>query len=172
MASSLALYSLKSQKCCWPCRGNSWYATFILKAAKRVVLEFAPSLCEALTLVSSPLCIVLQTNRCLGATCKTVLKCKFNVSTKDKMQTKKHCKVREFHHVSQFQKDTKNTNPFCKLLCFTEFHSWEISGLFVLHVIYALYSMFSVLTTNIKMSRSQILTLNGHFVRYVFLVAH
>lgn len=102
MASSLALYSLKSQKCCWPCRGNSWYATFILKAAKRVVLEFAPSLCEALTLVSSPLCIVLQTNRCLGATGKTVLKCKFNVSTKDKMQTNKHCKVREFHHVSQF----------------------------------------------------------------------
>lgn len=112
MASSLALYSFKSQKCCWPCRGNSWYATFILKAAKRVVLEFAPSLCEALTLVSSPLCIVLQTNRCLGATGKTVLKCKFNVSTKDKMQRNKHCTVREFHHVSQFQKDTKNTGVF------------------------------------------------------------
>lgn len=109
MASSLALYSLKSQKCCWPCRGNSWYATFILKAAKRVVLEFAPSLAQRIVHARImklslwyPLCIVLQTNLCLGATGKTVLKCKFNVSTKDKMQRNKHCKVREFHHLSQF----------------------------------------------------------------------
>lgn len=52
----------------------------------------------------------------------------------------------------------KWTNPLCKILCFTEFYFtdaplwWEISGLFVLHVIYALYSMFSVLTTNIKVN--------------------